>query len=232
MRSYASAAYWRFLYDQCGNMQVIRQALIALYTGDIVDIWSSTDIASAMPLIMDQALAGTGCPFSTYQDSLVAFAHALYALHVQGGRCTSLGESGVCGLYDPNHLYSGPTVEQIAYTGVEQPHTAGIPSSFGMDFLEIDLAGSNGGQALTLEVYGEPEAAAEFRVQVWALGGEGGQSVPVGETVTLSSNAQGHWLYTFQALDTGIIRRLAVILTRVDAQEHVDPVGAYTVAVY
>jgi hypothetical protein len=246
MRSYASAAYWRFLYEQCGSMQVIRQALIALYTGDIVDIWSSTDIASAMPLIMDRALAGTGCPFSTYRNSLVAFARSLYALHVQGGRCMSWGESGICGLYDPNHLYSSPMVSQIAYTGVpliytgtsitsnapKQPHTAGIPSSFGIDFLEIDLAGMNGGQALTLEVYGEPEAAAEFRVQVWALGGERGQSVPVGETLTLSSNAQGHWLYTFPALDTGIIRRLAVILTRVDTQEQVDPVGAYTVTLY
>ncbi|MFN2286375.1 MAG: hypothetical protein ACK2UQ_18305 [Anaerolineae bacterium] len=239
--------YWRFLFEQCGGMQVIRQALIALYAGDIVDIGSSTDLINAMPLVMNQALAATQCPFATYQDSLVAFAHALYALNVQGGRCFIGGEAGMCnGLYDPHYLYCGPEVEHLHYAGVpfaytgaslsshtsEQSRVAGIPSSFGMDFVEIDLAEVVDGKPLTLEIYGEPGAAAEFHVQVWELEVNGWRSIAIHEPVTLIANAQGHYLYTSPALDTGITRRLAVILTRVDAKEHIDPVGAYTVSVY
>ena len=60
---YASALYWRFLAEQCGGMGVIREALIALYTGDLVDIRASTDIAGALPQVLGQAVANAPCPF-------------------------------------------------------------------------------------------------------------------------------------------------------------------------
>ena len=101
-----------------------------------------------------------------------------------------------------------------------------------MDFIEIDLAEAANGKPLTLEICGEPGAAAEFHVQVWELEVIGWRSIAIHEPVTLIANAQGHLLHTFSALDTGITRRLTVMLTRVDTQEHIDPVGAYTVTVY
>ena len=73
MNPYNAAVYWRFLYEQCGGMrdgvedpaagmQVIEQALTVLYSGEVVDIASSTDLVRALPTIGDRALAGSSCP--------------------------------------------------------------------------------------------------------------------------------------------------------------------------
>ena len=116
---YQAAIYWRFLYEQCGGMrggtepaamQVIRRALVTLYSGKTVDIRSSTDLAGALPTVMDQALTGSSCPFQTYQESLAAFARALYALRQDGGRCTKPGTPAGCGFYDPDHQYKEPAL--------------------------------------------------------------------------------------------------------------------------
>lgn len=87
MDPYKAAIYWRFLYEQCGGMQVIRRTLTVLYSGDVVDIGSSTDLVGGLPEIMDRALASSSCPFQTHSESLIAFARAIYGLQLEGGRC-------------------------------------------------------------------------------------------------------------------------------------------------
>jgi hypothetical protein len=222
-----------------GLLKRYRQALVTLYSNEIVDIRTSTDVVSHLPVIMDRALAGAACPFKTYRESLNAFARALYALHVEDGRCTSLSQPNTCGLYDPNHLYNSPTTSRVTYIGIPltydaavQSYPAGIQSSFGVDFVEIDLDPSTDGQPLAVEVHGAPGAAAVFDVQVWALIVDGNQLIPVGEAILLKTDVEGRVLHTLPALDSRTMQRLAVIITRVDAEEHVDPVGAYTLYVY
>jgi hypothetical protein len=239
MDAYSPAVYWRFLYERCGDMRVVREALATLYSGEVVDIQTSTDIVGNLPAIMDRALAGASCPFTTYRESLNAFARALYALHVEEGRCVAPGQPGLCGFYDPNYLYNGPTTSELTYTGTpliysaaKQPYPAGIPSSFGIDYIEINLDYAAGGQALTLEIYGIPGAAAVFDVQIWQLVVDSGERLlPIGDTVMLTANSDGHLTYTFPASLNRATQRLAVIIARVDAQETLDPTGGYTLEV-
>jgi hypothetical protein len=77
--------YWRFLYEQCGGtkggvhdpdagMAIVRNALRALYSGDVVDIVSSTDLLGVLPQVIDRALARTpSCPFRTFEESVNCF---------------------------------------------------------------------------------------------------------------------------------------------------------------
>ena len=253
MRPYHAAPYWRFLYEQCGGMtdgvenpaagmHVIRRALAVLYSGEIVDIGSSSDLALALPRVMDRALEGSACPFRTYEESLAAFARAVYALGLDGGRCTAAGIPAGCSFYDPNNLYRDPPVETITYAGTpvthaaaEQVFPAGIKSSFGIDFVDVILDPTANGQPLTIEFYGAPGSGAAFNVQLWKLVDRGGgarpQRVPnqaVATEVPTATNADGHLLYTIPAIDTAAYNRLGLIITRVDGNEGGDPVGAYS----
>jgi len=96
-RSYAemefhhAALYWRFLYEQCGGMKegvedptagmrIIKRTLNVLYSKEIIDIDSSSNLNTAVPAVMDKALEGSGCPFKTYEDSLEAFVIAMDTL--------------------------------------------------------------------------------------------------------------------------------------------------------
>ena len=254
MSPYHAAIYWRFLYEQCGGMeggiedpaagmQVISRTLMALYSGDIVDIRSSTDLIGAVPEIMDQALEGSACPFRTHDESLIAFARAIYALRLEGGRCTEPGGPTGCGSYDPYGLYDEPPVGTITYTGATityseaaQPYPAGISSSFGMDFVDVILDPVADGQPLTIEFYSAKGADAEFNVQLWQLidpgGGARPQRVPTHTTtaeVLTGTNADGHLSYVIPAIDTSAYNRLGLIITRPDAHESSDPVGEYTI---
>ncbi|MBN2390705.1 MAG: hypothetical protein JXR84_08280 [Anaerolineae bacterium] len=115
--------HWRFLYEQCGGladgvedpatgmrsgMRVIGDALRALYSGDIVDISSSGDLVGALPKVMDRALLGSPCPFQTYEESLTAFAGAIFGLRLDRGCCVEPGIPGGCGFYDPYGQYQDP----------------------------------------------------------------------------------------------------------------------------
>jgi hypothetical protein len=86
-----AALYWRFLYEQCGGMKngvedtgagmsIIKRILDVLYSKEIVDIHTSSDLAAGMPAVMDQALKDSTCPFNTYEESLLAFTQAINAL--------------------------------------------------------------------------------------------------------------------------------------------------------
>ena len=96
---YHTALYWRYLYEQCGGitdgqenpaagMQIIRQVLETMYSGEIADINSSTSAVQVFPRILDVALYRTPtCPFHSYEESLVHFMRAIYQLRRADGRC-------------------------------------------------------------------------------------------------------------------------------------------------
>jgi hypothetical protein len=242
---YQAGIYWRYLYEQCGGMQggaedpaagmqVIEDALTILYSGEVVDIRSSTDLVGALPEILDRALGGSSCPFSTYEESLVAFARALYGLQLEGGRCGGPNAGTGCGFYDPYNQYRAPPVSTIAYTGVDHEHRDGIASSFGIDLIDVVLDPATDGQPLTLEFYGAPSSGAEFDLQIWPLtdSEEGAKPSGVPFEVRTWANPDGHQFYAMPAIHTAACSRLGLIITRLDAQEATDPVGEYTIVLH
>jgi hypothetical protein len=92
-----AALYWRFLYEQCGGvkngvenpsagMHIIKRTLNILYSKEIIDIHTSSDILTGLPAVMDQSLAGSTCPFNTYEESLAAFTSAINLIRSGKGR--------------------------------------------------------------------------------------------------------------------------------------------------
>jgi hypothetical protein len=250
MNPYRAAIYWRYLYEQCGGMQegvedpaagmhVIRRALSALYSGEVVDIRSSTDLVGVLPKVMDQALAGSSCPFQTYRKSVRAFARALYALRLEGGRCVEPGIPVGCGFYDPYNQYWEPPFNTITYAGINQTYQNRIGSSFGIDLIDVRLNPGIDGQPLTIEFYGFLASTAEFDVQVWPLAdpGEGDKPrhVPAktaSTEVLTRVNPDGHLFFIIPALRTTVYNRLGLIVTRLDAQEAADRIGAYALVLH
>jgi hypothetical protein len=250
MNVYHAAAYWRFLYEQCGGvtdgiedpaagMLVIQRALMALYAGEIVDIDASTDLVERMPEIMDQALAGSSCAFRTYRDSLLAFSRAIYALRLEGGRCSGPGSTPGCGFYDPENLFHNPAVstltyrgEEINYSAADQPHPSGIPSSFGMDLVEVTLDEAAKGEPLTIELYGAPGSDATFHVQLVQLAGQSVAAQLAAPRAEAWTGPDGQSVHAIPEIDTAEHNRLGLIITRVDASESSDPNGAYTLVLH
>jgi hypothetical protein len=250
MNAYHAAAYWRFLYEQCGGlaggledpasgMEVIRRALVTLYSGEIVDTGSSTDLVKSMPAIMDRTLEGVSCRFRTYEESLLAFARAIYALRLEGGRCAGPGTPTGCGFYDPENLYHKPAVstiiysgEEIVYSAADQPYPTGIPNSFGIDLVDVELDATANGELLAIEVYGAPGSDAVFNVELWKLADQPrAAQIAVPETMK-RTGLDGQPVYIIPAIDTAEYNSLGLIITRTDAQESLDSEGAYTVVLH
>jgi hypothetical protein len=204
-----------------------------------VDIGASTDLVEAVPAIIDRALEGSSCPFETYEESLIAFARAIYALRLDGGRCIGPGTPAGCGFYDPDNLYNDPPLSTITYTRAGERYRDGIGSSFGMDFVDVVLDPAADGQPLTLEFHTAPAADAAFNVQLWKLieseGDASPQRVPAQTTATETltrTNPDGHLFYAIPAIDTSTYNRLGLIITRFDAKESSDPIGEYTILLH
>jgi hypothetical protein len=257
MTPYRTAIYWRFLYEQCGGMgngtedpgaamRVVREALEVLYSEAVADPGSSSDLVGNLPAVMDQVLKGRGaplCPFETFRESIQQFARAIYALRLEGGRCTAPGTPAGCGFYDPNGLYFDPPVSTLTYSGKrvtfaaeDQPYPRGIKSSFGIDFVDVVLDPGTQRQALTIEVSGAPGGSAEFSVEIWKLmdsgipdGSSKGMLRVVGPPQRTREATGGRSLLTISGIDTGAYNRLGLIITRLDSEEDSDPVGVYTI---
>jgi hypothetical protein len=253
---YRAALYWRFLYEQCGGMKngmedsvagmrVVKQTLVTLFSGDVVDISTSPDLVELMPLIMNEVFAqgDMSCPFNDFKDSLLHFARAIYALRLDNGRCVRPGLPVGCGFYDPNNLYSDPPVSIVAYsgeaitfTGAEGTGTTGIESSFGIDFIDVKLDPDADGKPMRLEFYAAPGTGTEFKVQLWKLTDSGDETLPqrgatqeVVPEILASENSDGRVTYLIPVVDTAAYNRLALVISRLDANENRDPVGEYTV---
>ncbi len=223
---YDAGLYWRFLYEQFNDMGIIRAAL------EEMALRSEADIVSAMPSVMDNALARADGPIRSFEDSLVAFARANYALRLENGRCavTDLAECGGF-YYDPKNVYADPPLEaELEYDGTTLTYDGAIPTSYGMDFLEVTLDPAQHDQSLTVKFQSDG-AVARFSVQIWKLGsGEAKPSAATLQPEIIARNGGGTHTYVIPHLDTTAYNRLALIITRLDADEMTDPTGNYQVA--
>jgi len=246
--SYNGAAYWRFLYERCAvdsrgvedpaaGMAVMRRVLDALYAREAARELTSDGFVRAFPGIIDEALQGSSCSVQSHEESLVAFARAIYALRLEGGRCTeeTYGREG-CGFYDPNGLYPRPRADLVRYAGhpltvssAQQTPPAGIASSYGIDLVEVSLEGAAHGGPLTIELRGIPAGSAEFRLEVWPVMAAGRRLLPAALAPEAAvRRPDGSLSFSLPSVDLTRYNRLGLIITRVDSGESLDPVGAYT----
>jgi len=219
---YDSALYWRFLYEQYNDMGVIRTAL-----EEMVHHFSP-DTVRGMKEAMDAALARVEGPFSSFEESLVAFAQATYALRLENGRLmTSHGAGDWAFLADLDQVYVEPPLEaELAYTGVPLSYTGAVPTAYGMDFVEVELGRSLGEQPLTVRFQGQG-TTARFKVQIWPLGpGYARPRAVTARPETVPETGDGAHVYVIPRVDPQF-DRLALIITRVDPNETTDPMGEY-----
>ena len=257
MTPYRAAIYWRFLYEKCGGMKsgtedpgagmsVIRRVLEELYARAPEHSSQPTDLEHTLPAIMDYVLngpAGRMCPFRTFREGLQRFARAIYQLRLAGGRCHAPGVPAGCGFYDPNNLYVDPPVSTVTYRGEpivfeasDQVYPHGIRSSFGIDFVEVELGPGAQGQAMVIDFSGDPAGVAEFGVEIWGLmdsgildRGQAGIAQVVRSAQFPARFTGSHLTFDIPEVDIGKANRLGLIITRLDSEEISDPVGAYTI---
>jgi hypothetical protein len=244
---YHTAIYWRFLYEHCGGlvngsenpaigMQVIRHVLEILYQGQVVDINSSSDAANALPKIVDLALQTTpSCEFRTYEQSLLRFSEAVFLLRMQNGRCTAAMEDRDCGFFDPHHLYPVPNAEIYSIqVNSEARIRDSIPSSYGMDLMELKL--DEGLNHKSRRILFETSSSMEnqFCMEVWQIetlkSPESSRvSIPIEEPRSICTQ-NGYAALEIDPADRDEISGLGIVITRLDAHEHLDP-GEYSVQI-
>lgn len=220
---YDGALYWRFVYEQYGGMDIIRAAL-----EEMARHYVPRDVG-AMQQALDAAFARVDGPFRNYEESMIAYARANYALRLQNGRCGSPEATQCDGrYYDPEAIYLAPALEaELDFRGERVTYGGDIPNSFGTDFIEVKLPRGVHGQPLNIVIKSESDVA-RFSVQVWQLGP--GYADPTALTAApeiLPSQPDGTHTYSIAQIDTLAYNRLGVIITRVDAAEVVEPFGQY-----
>jgi hypothetical protein len=226
---YDAALYWRFVYEQYQDAGVVHAALEEMALG------YDANIVGAMDDVMNKAFARLDGPFHTFEESLIAFAWANYALRLENGRCSHTELAECKGLYyDPDHMYLSPRPEaQRHYDGGRLSIDGAIPSSYGMDFVEVSLDPSVHNQALTIKFQGKGEFA-RFHVQIWKLGPGLEGSKPRALTArpqVVPENRNGDRVAAISESDTAAYDRLALIITRLDSNEAADPAGEYQITV-
>jgi hypothetical protein len=226
-----TAIYWRFLYEQCGGWDIIWRALNVLYAGEIINPDTSTDFLFFLAPIMDRALAGSTCPFQNYHDSLMAFARGIYFLRSANSRCQDMNLSEGCVFYDPNSIYPAPAATSLEVASEKQTFSDRINSSYGIDFLEIDIPVDMDGYTLFIEFQGAKDSISEFSLQLlWLERGGAGKDelVPVdhGEIRQITPENR-RMAFVLSDLDRKRSTTLAFILVRTDTQESLDSRGDY-----
>jgi hypothetical protein len=219
---YDSALYWRFLYEQYGDLDIIRAALEEMVSH------YGPDTVGGMKEAMDAALARVDGPFHSFDESLVAFAQATYALRLENGRAISPRGAADWGVFsDPDAMYVAPPLEaELAYMGTPVSYTGAVPTGYGMDLLEVKLDRTLEGQPLAVRFEGQG-TTARFSVQIWLLGpGYARPRAVTPQPESVARNGDGAHVYVIPGTDARF-DRLALIITRVDPHETTDPVGEY-----
>jgi hypothetical protein len=224
---YDAAPYWRFLYEQYQDMAIIRAALTEIaYHHD-------SDIVSSMDRAMDAAFTDVEGPFASYEDSLIAFSRANYGLRLGNGRCEVAEVSGCDGFYyDPNARYVDPPLAaELDFDGAELTYNGAIPSSYGMDFVEVRLDPKSRQNPIKVQIESK-SAVDRFAVQVWQLGyGNPRLLALTPQPVIVPQNRDGAYVYRVSAVETQTYAWLGLIITRLDAGEALDPLGEYSITV-
>jgi hypothetical protein len=221
---YDAALYWRFLYEQYGGMEIVRAAL------EEMACHYDPDIVLGIGDVMDRAFQRIDGPFRSYEESLIAFARANYALRLENGRCA---ESDVANCrdfyYDPKRIYVDPPLAAVLdYNGTSLIHDGAIPASYGMDFVEVRLDGAVHNQPLAVRFEAERNAS-RFSVEIWRLGpGCMRPRALAPQPETIPQNQDSAHVYVIPQVDT-TYDGLALIITRLDAAETGDPMGKYRI---
>ncbi len=112
-------------------------------------------------------------------------------------------------------------------------------SSFGIDLVSVILAPDLRGRPLVIELSGSAGGQAEFVVQVLYLEDAHDGSAPrlvatqsVPPAMQTAANPVGHAFIVIPHLDTAHYDVLGLVITRGDANEHLDPSGAFTVTLH
>jgi hypothetical protein len=236
---YDGALYWRFLYEQSGDMRIVRAAL------EEMALRYRPDIDAGMAEVMDAAFARVGGPFASFEESLTAFAVANYGLRLENGRCAA-ETPGACGgrYLDPDSIYNAPPLEaRLEYEGGTLAYSGSVPALGGTDLIEVQLDRGLPNQPLTIAFEGQ---GARFSVQVWKLY-SGREDDPLARKLDAQlddSSARpraltpapdristsDHGVAHFSDLDSSGCDRLALIVTRLDAA-HDGSTGDYRLTI-
>jgi hypothetical protein len=224
---YDYALYWRFLYERYGDMVFVKIALESMTES------YQEDPVAAVAMAMNQTFQQSEGAFGSFEESLVAFARANYALRLHNGRCKELDFSKCGGLYyDPSNTYvEPPLAAELAYNETPLIYEGAIPASYGMDFLEITLEKRSFDQPVTISIEGGSDVT-RFSVQLWKVIRASPKQraiTPYPESVPV--NCDGIHKIVLPNQDDLDFDRLALIITRLDAHEHEDPNGNYILRV-
>jgi hypothetical protein len=257
VHKYDAALYWRFLYEQFGDMGIIRAALEEMALG------RQPDIVGSVGSVMNRAFARVNGPFETFEESLIAFWRAVYALRLANGRCAAQDAVKCGGLFfDPQLMYAEPSLEAwldyngdrlarhnfaptgsgMAYSnvgvaggapvsaeGADRTYYGNIPASFGAELIQIELESAAQGRPLRVAIQGAGKIA-RFHVQVWRLRtGETRPHAIMSSPDAVSQNPEGVYVYLIPRVEGTQFDRLALIITRLDAGETDDPLGRYSI---
>lgn len=245
---YHTALYWRFLYENCGGLvnsvedpaagiQIIRNILETLYKGEIADINSSTDVARALPQIVNTALDETpACRFTTYEESLVEFAKAIHKLRLEDATCTNFSHAARCGFFDPYKLYTAPQADGHPIGAGSTLVNGSIPSSYGIDLLELALDESAEGKSLKVIFQAASSPQDEFRVVAQGIrirSSETGilRSPVQNDPVWSARTANGLLILEIPSLNLEAFNALGMIVIRTDPYETNGSQGNYTIQI-
>ena len=220
---YDAALYWRFLYEQFGDIGIVRAALEEMACSQ------TPDIVAGMGEVMDRTFQRFDGPYRTFEESLIGFARANYALRLENSRCEAANPTECAGLYhDPNGMYVDPPLEaELTFSGIPLAHAGAIPASFGIDLIDVDLEAAADGQPITIRFQAEG-GVARFNVEIWKLkSGDGKPRAVTAQPETMRRSQDGAYAYTVSAADAVTVDRLALIITRLDVDEAADPVGSF-----
>jgi hypothetical protein len=243
---YHTALYWRFLFENCGGlvnsvedpaagMEIIRNVLETLYKGEIADINTSTDVAGALPKIVDAALQETpSCRFNSYEQSLIEFSRAIHQLRLEDATCTNFSHAARCGFFDPYQLYTAPHAEGYLAGAGSTLIDGSIPSSYGIDLLELALDGSAEGKSLKVIFQAVSSHQGEFQVVVEGIhiqNREAGilRSPAHKDPVWPAHTASGLLILEIPDLNMEAFNALGMIIVRSDPHEDSDSQGNYTI---
>jgi hypothetical protein len=95
--------------------------------------------------------------------------------------------------------------------------------------VDVDLDAAVSGEPLTIEFLGTSEGDAAFSVQLWIAVDQPFVARQVAPATLDQTEPGGQSVYVIPKIDTTEYKRLGLIITRIDAEEHADQEGAYTI---